>query len=448
MKKITSFLVLLLVSLVVNAQDLTIPQNLKDHLKARVDNDYNVGIVVAIINGYNVEYFNYGKTAITNGTDVDQNSVFEIGSISKVFTTIILEDKIIKGELSLDDPISKYLPDTLIVPSSNDEVITLRHLATHTSGLPRMPSNFAPKDMSNPFADYTNEKLYAFLSGYQITSIGTKSEYSNLGMGLLGHILELQSGKTFEELVVETIAKPLKMDYTAVTISESMATNLAKGHAGSTEVANWDFKSMAGAGGLKSNANGMVKFIQANMGVLDSDLYNAMQLTHQSAFKDASNDFEIGLAWHYEDDNKIIWHNGQTGGYHSFAGFIKGTDKGVVILTNTAENVGAVGFNILGISKTLRDIKVTLIIAPEILETYAGKYELAPGVILQVITKDGHLFAQLSGQSQFELHASGENSFYYKVVKATVEFNTNDNGTIDSLTLLQNGQILPGKKIE
>jgi CubicO group peptidase (beta-lactamase class C family) len=448
MKKTPTILALLLVSLFINAQDLTIPKHIKDHIKARVANDYNVGIVVALINGSDVSYYNYGKTAITNGTDVDQNSVFEIGSISKVFTTLILADKIKKGDLSLDDPISKYLPDTLTVPSFNDEVITLRHLATHTSGLPRMPSNFAPKDMTNPFADYTNELLYAFLSGYQLTSIGIKSEYSNVGMGLLGHILELQSGKTYEELVVETISKPLKMDHTAVIISEAMSNHLAKGHAGTTEVANWDFNCMAGAGGLKSNARDMVTFMQANMGVLDTDLYGAMQLTQQSAFKDTNSDFEIGLAWHYEDDNKIIWHNGQTGGYHSFAGFIKGADKGVVLLTNTAENIGAIGFNILGMSKTLEVIKVAVVIAPEILEAYAGKYELAPNVILGVTTKDGHVFAQLTGQSLFEIYASGENTFYYKVLKATVKFNTNDDGEIDSLTLFQNGQVVPGKKIE
>jgi len=438
-----------MISLVtIEAQDFKIPQDIKDHIVSRVDNDFNVGITVALIDGNNVEYYNYGKTEV-KGADVNEYSVFEIGSISKVFTTILLADMIRKGEMSLDDPISNYLPKDVKVPTRNDKVITIRNLATHTSGLPRMPSNFNPKDPSNPFADYTYEQLYAFLSNHKLTkNIGNEIEYSNLGMGLLGHILELHTNKTYEELIAETIAKPLKMDDTSITFSDAMEKRLAKGHLSNIEVSNWDIVSLAGAGGIRSTSSDMVKFLKANMGIAQSDVFEAMQLSHKSAFKDETNNYEIGLGWHYEDNNNIIWHNGQTGGYHSFIGFVKDKEKAVVILTNTSENISTIGFNLLGMSKPLKEIKPAIEIAPKILETYIGKYELAPNFIITITLNDGHLFAQATGQSMFEIYASSENNFYYKVVKANITFNKNNEGEIDSLTLFQAGRTIPGKKIE
>ncbi|WP_299885927.1 serine hydrolase [uncultured Lacinutrix sp.] len=447
MKKIVVLLGVFLMVFSINAQDSKIPQNIKDHIQARVENDFNVGVIVGLVEGDSVEYYSLGKTAVDNGTKINENSVFEIGSISKVFTTILLANKIKKGEISLEDPISKYLPETVKTPSRNGKIITIKDLATHTSALPRMPNNFAPKDQNNPFADYTYEQLYSFLSNYQLTrDIGVTYEYSNLGMGLLGHVLELQSGKTYEELVIETIAKPLEMKDTAITFTEAMKKRLAKGHVSTIEVANWDIITLGGAGGIRSTANDMVKFLKANMGVNKTKLYHAMQLSHQSAFKDKTSDFEIGLGWHY--DNNIIWHNGQTGGYNSFTAFIKGTQKGVVVLTNSTENIATIGFNLLGMSKPLKEIKKAKTIAPEILETYVGKYELAPNFNIVITTKDGHLFAQATGQSQFEIYASDENTFYYKVVKATIEFSANAEGEIDTMTLFQNGRTIPGKKIE
>jgi len=449
MKKIVIVLSFLFVTFFINAQSNKLPQEIKEYIQARIDNNLNVGVTIGLIDGKKVDYYNFGKTASIDGKDVDENTVFEIGSISKVFTTILLANKIKTKEMKLDDPISKYLPETVKVPTKDGKVITLKHLATHTSGLPRMPSNFAPKDPNNPFVDYSYEQLYAFLSSYTLTkNIGVKSEYSNLGMGLLGHILELQSGKTYEQLVKETIAKPLEMEDTALTFSEGMKARLAKGHISNIEVGSWDIISLAGAGGLRSTTSDMVKFVQANTGTIKSNLLKVMQLSHQTAFKDKNDDFELGLGWHFEKDNQIVWHNGQTGGYNSFIGFLKGTEKGVVVLSNSTENIAPIGFNLLGMSKTLKEIKASKILASEILETYIGKYQLAPNFIITVTRKDKQLFAQVTGQSNFEVYASSENEFFYKVVNATLTFNKDTSGKVESLTLRQNGQTIPGKKIE
>ena len=154
-----------------------------------------------------------------NGTDQEVNgdTLFEIGSVTKTFTGLLLQDMVERGQMKLDDPVAKYLPTTVKMPTRNGKEITLLQLATHTSGLPCMPDYIDPKRADDQDADFTVEKLYAFLSGYQLTrDPGAKWEYSNLGMGLLGHVIALKAGTDYESLVVERICRPLKMDSTRI----------------------------------------------------------------------------------------------------------------------------------------------------------------------------------------------------------------------------------------
>ena len=166
MKRFLSVLCCVFFSSILIAQT-QIPEDVKTHIKAVVDQGFNKGIAVAYIDGDNVEYFNYGKMA-DNGVDVSEHSVFEIGSISKTFTTILLADQVLSGSMKLEDPVSKYMPKGQKVPSRNGRNITLKDLATHSSALPRMPTNFNPADGNDPFADYGSEELYSFLSSYEL----------------------------------------------------------------------------------------------------------------------------------------------------------------------------------------------------------------------------------------------------------------------------------------
>ncbi len=430
-----------------------ISKEVKENIVKRVDNGDNVSIVVAFIEDEKVDFFSYGKTALENGTNVNENTVYEIGSISKVFTTILLADEIIKGNMALEDPISKYLPDTLKIPERGEKQITLIDLATHTSALPRMPNNFTPADAENPFKDYSIQQVYDFLSSYQLTrDIGEAYEYSNYGMGLLGHILELHSGKSYEELVVKKIAKELEMDNTRRTFSDNMLAHLAKGHAFGEEVKNWDIISLAGAGGIRSTAKDMAKFIKANMAT-STGLSSAMQLSHKTAFKYETGDFSIGLGWHYAGNGEILWHNGGTGGYKSFAGFNSEKNTGVVVLTNSTESVDDLGIYLLGGSKNLKasnqkDRPEEVAVSDAILEKYVGVYELAPTFKITITRKENKLFLQATNQPKFRVYPSSETVFFLKVVDANIEFNADADGKIAALTLNQNGQSINGKKIE
>jgi CubicO group peptidase (beta-lactamase class C family) len=195
--------------------------SIRDIVKPRVDSGRSAGIVAGVLDHGARRVVACGSSGSSRPLDGD--TVFEIGSVTKVFTAALLADMVARKEVSLDDPISKYLPAGMKTPTRGGRSITLGDLATQSSGLPRLPDNLAPKDPSNPYADYTVEKLYDFLSRYELTrDIGAMYEYSNLGVGLLGHLLALRAGTSYEELLTKRILQPLGMRDTAITLSPSM----------------------------------------------------------------------------------------------------------------------------------------------------------------------------------------------------------------------------------
>jgi serine-type D-Ala-D-Ala carboxypeptidase/endopeptidase len=236
------------------------------------------------------------------------------------------------------------------LPQRNERSITLQDLATHTSGLPRMPSNFVPKDAANPYADYNQELLRQFLSGYALSrDIGAQYEYSNLGAGILGFALARKAGMDYEALVRDRITGPrlLDMPDTRLVMTDSMKARLATGHNGLLwPVANWDFppatSTFAGAGGLRSTVNDMLKFLAANLGLIKTPLAPAMAAMIANPRPTGRPNTTIGLAWHIltTNDRQIVWHNGGTGGYRSFIGFDPKARVGVVVLGNTLTTTG------------------------------------------------------------------------------------------------------------
>jgi CubicO group peptidase (beta-lactamase class C family) len=321
-------------------------------IKQRVSERRSAGIVVGMLEPS-------GRTRIVAFGDagpgqlpLDGNSVFEIGSISKVFTSTVLAQLVQEGKLSLEDPVQKYLPSTVKIPTRNGKQITLGMLSVQNSGLPRMPTNFTPRDPTNPYADYSVAQMYEFLSGYQLTrDPGASFEYSNLGVGLLGHALSLSEGKSYEDMERERVWTPLHMENTAITFTPWMKQHLALGHdQGGAVVSNWDIPTLAGAGAIRSTTIDMLKFIDANLHPERGPLERAMDFAHQARGFAGRPSVTIGLNWiitHVADDS-IVWHNGGTGGYRTFAGFDPTSRLGVVIMTNSAgEGADDIGMHLL-----------------------------------------------------------------------------------------------------
>ena len=218
-------------------------------IKRRVEEKRSAGIIVGMLQPD-------GRTRIVTFGDpgkgqppLDGNTVFEIGSISKVFTATVLAELVKEGKVKLDDPVQKYLPASVRVPMRNGKQITLANLSEQNSGLPRMPSNFHPKDASNPYADYSVQQMYDFVSGYQLTrDPGDQFEYSNLGVGLLGQVLSLAVGQPYEQMERKRVWEPLGMTHTAITFTPWMKAHLALGHDEQGDVVpNWDLPTFAGA---------------------------------------------------------------------------------------------------------------------------------------------------------------------------------------------------------
>src|ERR1041384_2652023 len=329
-------------------------EQIKSILRDRIDvAKKSVGIVVGLIDDKGSHIVAYGKPALDSTQSVNGDSVFEIGSVTKTFTATLLADMVERSELNLDDPISKFLPASVKAPTHDGKEITLRQLSSQVSGLPRMPSNFSPKDQSNPYADYSVEQMYAFISSYTLTrDPGAQYGYSNLGVGLLGHILALRSRMDYETLVRTRVLQPLKMNDTAIEFTPGMRARLATGHNQTLKpVANWDIPTLAGAGALRSTVNDMLKYVAANLGLTKTPLAAAMQKTHQPQHETGTADLEVGLGWHIlkKFDAEIVWDNGGGRGNSPICGVCKKErrGRGFVILSNSTNDIDDIGRHLL-----------------------------------------------------------------------------------------------------
>jgi len=433
-------------------QQAAITDSVRAHVRALVDAGWSPSIVVGVVDASGARYFAYGTTAAEGGAAVDEHTVYEIGSITKTFTGVVLADMAVKGEVSLDDPVARYLPDTVRVPGTDSLPITLRLLSAQRSGLPRMPGNFAPADPANPYADYDAARLYAFLGSYTLPRApGAAYEYSNLGVGLLGLALARRAGTTYEELVRRRILAPLGMTSTTITLGDAARARLAKGSADGRTVANWDLDALAGAGALRSTARDMTTFLAAAMGLMRSPLDSAFRLATEPRFDAGPGGImRVGLGWHVRQapgGPRIVWHNGGTGGYHSWAGYDPARGVGVVVLANSTENIDDIGLHLLDPSRPLSAVQAAITLPAAALDEYVGSYPLTPAFVITVTREGNQLTAQATGQPAFRIWASAADEFFYKVVDAQITFTRGADGKVDALVLHQGGRDLRAARV-
>jgi serine-type D-Ala-D-Ala carboxypeptidase/endopeptidase len=426
-----------------------------DGLESRIDalvepliaSEWLQAVSIAVIEPDRVRTFHYGHVAGPGSPAPDDRTIYEIGSISKVFTALVLADMIGRGEVTLETAVSELLP-SVEVATYEGTPITLETLAVHRSGLPRLPSDYQLTDLDDPYAGYRVEDLYATVATEKLRSApGTRFEYSNLGYGLLGHALARKAGTTWPELVRARIAGPLGMTDTAVELGDR-ASRFATGHTADGEVAApWTFTdATAGAGALRSTLSDMSAFVRANLAGEPEPLAAAMRLA-RTPRADADGGARIGLGWLLDADG-VVWHNGGTGGYRSFAGFDPEAGTGVVVLASTASPLAdvvaaKVRVAMAGESPTI-ELPATVAVAPEVLEGYVGSYSMPLAGLEIEITRDGdRLYAQPTDQPRFRLYPDSERRFRLRVVEAAVEFDVDDQGRATGLYLEQNGARIP-----
>ncbi len=302
------------------------------------------GMSIGIVRNDSVFVYHYGETAKGNNQLPDAATIYEIGSVSKTFTATMLADAVRRGLVKLTDPVSRYLPDSIPALQKDGKPVTLLQLANHTSGLPRLPDNLftAKTSQTNPYKHYDRNELFSYLKKAKLNPAG-KYEYSNLGAGLLGTVLELVNKQTYEQLLAAELAKPLGLQQTRLNLSGGEIRQFAQGHdAGGHAVSSWEFQALAGAGGIRSTISDMLLYVKAELVKGSTPLNKDMQLTQQITY---TGDQQVGLGWHHTRDG-WFWHNGQTGGYSSFAAFDPAKKTALVILTNSAAQLDPTAWTI------------------------------------------------------------------------------------------------------
>jgi CubicO group peptidase (beta-lactamase class C family) len=298
------------------------------------------GVAIGVIEHGARRVFVYGA--------VKPDSVFEIGSITKTFTALILAQMAAKKQVRLNEPVRELLPPGTVEKPAGEGEVTLLDLSDQHSGLPRMPDNFHPADPTNPYADYDEKALYAWLKSHGVAlAPNAPFGYSNVGVGLLGSALAHRAGVTYEALLKQQVTQPLGMRDTAITLTSSMRARLAPGHDPSHAPARgWELDALAGAGAIRSTAADMLTYLDAQLHperlprsvslvAAGRTLRSAITDSHV-VHADAGPGMHIALNWMRVDETGSYWHNGATGGYSADAIFSPVRDFAVIVLSNTA----------------------------------------------------------------------------------------------------------------
>jgi len=422
------FAVLLAVVTHVSAQDFTnaVRVLFRDHIEL---DRRSIGMVVGIVDEAGQRVVSYGKADNGASPEVNGDTVFEIGSITKTFTTLLLEDMIERGEMKLDDPIRKYLPDFVKVPTYHGREITLLHLATHTSALPADADNLSPPHWNNPYAGYTRERLYEFLSGYALPrDPGVKVEYSNLGMGLAAQAIALKARTNFESLVVDWICNPLKMDSTRIHMTPELKARAAVGHDWfGKSVADMDFpEPTVGAGSIHSSANDLLQYLSANIGLTPSRLSPLMAKTQVVRVENQA------LAWFCSGD--IVWHAGGTFGCSAFVGFDKKRHRGVVVLSNSMFDP-ATDLGFLLLNSQWQDDKrpKTVTLNRQACDAFVGSYRINRDNVIGIRCEANRLFMRGPVHLSTELVPDPEGNFFMRVSGTPVTFMRDAQGSVTGL---------------
>jgi len=326
-----------------------------------IQSPVNAGVAIGTIKNGNVKTYLYGTAEKSTNQSIDNDTIFEIGSITKVFTTALLADMESDGLLSLNDPVEDFID--IQIPEYNGQKMTLYHLATHTAGFPPAPSNLYSTEpiafleqLQNPYKNYTENNLYEYLIQFDPSyPFGTKIEYSNTGIALLGKVLEEVSEMPYQQLLQERVLEPLDMNKTSMFLNFEDNQTWAQGYNQSgVATPHWEFQAIAPAGAICSTLSDMLIFLKANIDQDYSSISEPLAECHTPQFEGPYKDYEkftVGLGWiilPLEETEKImVWHNGGTGGFRSFLGFVKETETGVIVLSNSACSVDDIGRAVL-----------------------------------------------------------------------------------------------------
>ena len=444
---------------IATAQNLT-AQSVENAAKPLIENRVVDGLSIGFIEGERSGIVHLGSVN-QSGQKPNDLTIYEIGSESKVFTSLLLADATLRGEINLYTAADVANPAGIRLPSREGRSIMWIDLSTHRSGLPRLPDNMA-RGLDNPYRDYDSKKAAEFLNAYQLPrQPGKAQEYSNLGVSVLGYLIAQKVGKPYEQLLRERIAGPLKMNDCTVSLSSDQAKRLATPHSEfGRETSPWTFADMPGAGGVHATMRDMMSFARAQLNPPNGAIGEAIELAWKQHTEADATGPAMGLGWMIAGDGQTRWHNGQTGGSTSSLFINRKLKCAVIVLCNTSitgkldELATQLMLKAAGqegqpeIAGEPNHDAEKLAIDAKLRSRLTGRYQLAPDFIFTVSDRGGHLMVGITNQPTQEVFPDSATRWSYRGVKATLEFKLPKTGPATSLILHQNGIQQTARRID
>ncbi len=426
-----------------------------------VENRIVDGLSVGYIEGERYGIVHLGSSSPA-GKNANNLTIYEIGSVSKVFTGLLLADAVVRGEIDLNAAADVANPAGIRLPSRDGRSIKWIDLSTHRSGLPRLPGNLLPTDSTNPYRDYDSKKAAEFLNSYELPrQPGDSQEYSNLGTSVLGYLVAQKAGKSYQQLLRERIAEPLHMTDCTVSLSSDQKKRLATPHDRfGSATSLWTFADLPGAGGIHATMRDMMRFAKAQLTPPDGTLGEAIELAWKQHREADASGPAMGLGWMIAGDGETRWHNGRTGGYTSALFINRKLKCAVVVLCNTSVSNGVDQLAMQLIAKAAgleakpqpsdasgHDTD-NLAIDASLRRRLVGRYQLTPDFIFTVRDRDGHLMVGITNQATQEVYPDSPTRWSYRGVDATLEFDLPKAGPAKKLVLHQNGVQQTARRIK
>jgi CubicO group peptidase (beta-lactamase class C family) len=448
----------------------------KEILTERVDTDRQaVGMSAVVVAGGEVRIVTHGRMALGKDAPITPDTLFEVGSITKTFTALLLADMVIRGEVNLDDPVEKWLPQDrgfrggLKLRDHTGAPIRLVDLATHRSGLPRLPDNMANGTRADPYVDYREQQLLIYLKDRAtlVESDGGKTTkrrdeayaYSNLGFGLLGYVLGRAASTSYADLLQQRILTPLGLNATYLDIPRGATPIYSNGHyldRGATLKLHkhWRFDVLAPAGALIMSARDMGRYAQAASGAIDTPLKAAFALAQKKYGDGMSQMNPQGLAWILAPLNgrTVFSHDGMTGGFASSIWVDPERKSAVAVLANASNPVTDIALHLIEPGIPLKNLAAMRAVAVQVdaktMAAYVGTYRLGPNFDVTIRLRDGKLFAQATGQGEFELFGKSDSVFFARITPLEIAFEELKDGKAMRFQITQRGSTRPATRIE
>lgn len=417
----------------------------REILRQRVDvSKRGVGYVVGLVDEAGARMVSYGRATRAQDRPVDGDTVFQVGSVTKVFTSLLLAQMVERGEVRLEDPIALYVPSTVTTPRARD--ITLLHLARHTAGFISFsfPDDLGATDLEDPMGGYTNEAMFAFLDQHpmRVTS-GVHHSYSSFGVALLGELLARRAATDFESAIRTRIFEPLGMARSGFALTPELEAAHATGHTSRGNPRGLaSARGMLGSGALRSTANDLVRFVQAHLGLRDSTLAGALRATQRTEADLQRPDLPMGLGWFHTEfaGRRVVFHGGSTPGFRAYVGMDLESKRGVVVLGNSDNDVSNLGLHLIDPYVPLyspdppRQFEA-IALDRRMLDQYVGAYRLADRTADVIrFRRDADQLLFVSHRGTGKVFAESHTTFFTEDMEDWFTFTRDAKGRVDGMT--------------